>query len=72
VELARQEAETYAAALGMRISRVLRVSERSRDRGNQGDYITVTGSRVSRGPPVEPGEIDTKVRIWVDFALAPK
>lgn len=73
VELARQEAENFAAALGMRVTRVLRVSERSRDRGNEYDnYITVTGSRIGPGPPIEPGELETRVTVWVDFALAPR
>lgn len=72
VRLAREEAENYADALGMRISRVLRVTERGRaeERG-AGNYITVSGSRL-RSTPVEPGEIDTQVRVWVDFALAPR
>lgn len=73
VELARQEAENYAAALGMRITRLLRVSERSRDRGSEGqNYITVMGRRIGAGPPIQPGEIETAVTVWVDFALAPR
>ena len=70
VQIAREEAENYAQAMGMRVARILRVSERGRDFGSGGSYIMVTGSRV-RMPPVEPGEIDTRVTVWVDFALAP-
>jgi uncharacterized protein YggE len=70
VRLAREEAEIYADALGMRVTRVLRVSERSRSTGD-GDAIIVTGSRIP-APPIEPGEIETEVRVWVDFALAPQ
>jgi hypothetical protein len=70
VRRAREEAENYAQALGMRISRVLRVTERGRVDQRE-EYITVTGSRIAR-TPVEPGEVTTGVRVWVDFALAPR
>lgn len=68
---ARIQAETYAAALGMRISRVMRVSERSRQVGEGYDSIIVTGSRIP-ATPLEPGEVTTSVRTWIDFALAPQ
>jgi hypothetical protein len=61
------EAENYAAALGKRVSRLLRVGERqpwSRDRD---DAIVVTGSRMA--PAIEPGEIATGVTVYMDFAL---
>jgi uncharacterized protein YggE len=67
---AREQAETYAGALGMRVARVLRVSERSARIGSEG-FITVTGSRTM-GTPIEPGEIETEVQVWVDYALAPR
>ncbi len=70
VAAARREAEDYAAALGMRVARVLRVSERSARVGGDASII-VTGSRMA-APPVEPGELNTDVRLWVDFALAPR
>lgn len=67
---ARAEADTYAEALGMRISRILRVSERqSFERDSEG-YITVTGSRIP-STPLEPGEISTRVRVWIDYAMVP-
>ena len=70
VRLAREEAEAYAEALDMRVVRTLRVSERSRyTRGD--NTIIVTGSLV-RGAPIEPGEVETEVTVWVDFALAPR
>jgi uncharacterized protein len=72
VRLAREEAENYAAALGMRIARVLRVSDRGRQSNDSEQYVLVTGSRITAGPPVEPGELETRVRVWVDFALAPQ
>lgn len=70
VRLARQEADGYAAALGMRVVRILRVSERSRYT-ETAEAIVVTGSLV-RGAPIEPGEIETQVTVWADFALAPQ
>lgn len=70
VEATRQ-AEDYASALGMRITRTLRVSERSARVGEDG-YVVVTGSRLRAGQPIEPGEVRTKVRVWVDYALSPR
>lgn len=70
VAAAREEADAYAASLGMRVVRVLRVSERSVGAGEEG-FITVTGSRV-QGTPIEPGEIETQARVWIDYALAPR
>lgn len=69
---ARAEANAYAEAFGMRVSRVLRVSERSARVGAGGDRIMVTGGRIGRGAPVEPGEIETGVTVWVDYALVPQ
>lgn len=71
VRIAREEAENYAQALGMRVSRVLRVSDRGREYDNDNQYVVVTGSRINL-PPVEPGELETQVRVWVDFAMAPR
>jgi uncharacterized protein YggE len=71
VAAASEEAAAYADALNMRISRVLRVSERGDPRAEASDYIVVTGSRVSR-PPLEPGELATSLRLWIDYAMAPK
>jgi len=67
---ARVQAETYAEALGMRIARVLRVSERDNSIRDDGT-IVVTGSRV-RPTPIEPGEITVETRVWVDYALVPR
>ena len=64
------QAETYADALGMRIARVLRVSERDTNIAEDGT-ITVTGSRV-RPTPIEPGEIAAQAQVWVDYAVVPR
>ncbi|MFL6857166.1 MAG: SIMPL domain-containing protein [Allosphingosinicella sp.] len=68
---ARLQADTYADALGMRIARVIRVSERSGfdDENNEG--IVITGSRIPR-TKIEPGELTTKVTVWIDYALLPR
>jgi uncharacterized protein YggE len=71
VEEARREAETYAEALNMRVSRVLRVSERGSFEWDGGDQIVVTGSRIRRAP-VEPGELTTRINVWIDYAMAPR
>ena len=79
---ARAEAQDYADGLGMKIARVLRVSE------NGGSiepirYITVTGSRsfASSAPPPPPppppppvagGELKRSVQLHIDYALIPK
>ena len=66
VNLARAQAQDYAEAFGMRIVRVLRVSER----GAQSELLYQLAS--NNGPPVEPGEVKTTVNVWVDFAMAPR
>jgi uncharacterized protein YggE len=69
---ARLQAETYAEALGMRVARVLRVSERNAfDTEEEGSSITVTGS-ANRPAPLEPGEIATSGTVWIDYALVPR
>jgi hypothetical protein len=67
---ARVQAETYAEALGMRIARVLRVSERDNSIEEDGT-ITVTGSRV-QPTPIEPGEITVRTHVWIDYAMVPR
>jgi uncharacterized protein YggE len=71
IRKAQQQAEDYAASLGMRVVRVLRVSERA-SAGGDGEII-VTGQR--RGTPLPvllPGEQAITTRLWIDFALAPR
>lgn len=65
---ARAQADNYANALGKRIVRVIRVSERLSYRQDD-DVIVVTGSRIQR-TPVEPGELTTNATVFVDFAIA--
>jgi hypothetical protein len=71
VAAAREEADTYAEALGLRVSRVLRVSERGDFEWEGGEQIVVTGSRVRR-TPIEPGELSTRITVWIDYAMVPR
>ncbi|HEX4738923.1 MAG TPA: SIMPL domain-containing protein [Allosphingosinicella sp.] len=71
VAAARAQADEYASALGMRVSRVLRVSERGAfEQEARNGTIMVTGSRIPR-TPLEPGEITTRITVWIDFAMVP-
>ena len=82
VSKAKAEADAYATAFGMRVVKVLRISERQRSATYES--IVVTGSRIRPAgapppppppmwsPAVEVGEMEQKVTIWVDFALGPK
>jgi hypothetical protein len=71
VAAAREEADTYAEALGMRVSRVLRVSERGSFEWEGEETIVVTGSLIKR-PNIEPGEITTRIQVWIDYAMVPR
>jgi uncharacterized protein YggE len=66
VAKAKRKAADYADAFGMKVGRVLRVSERSA-RGGGGGEIVVTASRIRA--PIRPGEQSITVNVWVDFAL---
>ena len=68
---ARAEAENYAAALGRRVGRVLRISDRRAWTEPSGERLYVTGSRIP-ATPIEPGEIETRAVVFVDFALEPE
>lgn len=81
---ARQQAQTYADAFGMRIVKVARISER----GNRAEYgpIVVTSARLATAdvapppPPPSPvsrtsvqiGEMQQVVTVFVDYVLEPK
>lgn len=65
VTQAERQARDYAASLGLKGLRVLRVSERSAAFDGVSDVI-VTGSR--KRTPVEPGEQEVSVTVWIDYA----
>lgn len=72
---ARVEAQTYADSLGMKIARIIRVSDLN---GNGQSDIIVTGSRVSAAsslpalPPLSPGRIKLSLSVRIDYALVAK
>jgi uncharacterized protein YggE len=70
IAAARAEAENYAAALGMRVVRVLRVSDRRFQEPDDGTTIVVTGSRI-RATPLEPGDVDYVSTMYAEFLLEP-
>jgi uncharacterized protein YggE len=73
---ARARAETYAAAAGLKIARVLAI----RDTGEQGGPVPYYGGVATEAvmsapppvsaPPMRPGMNSSEVRVRADFALA--
>jgi uncharacterized protein YggE len=70
IAAARAEADSYAAALGMKVSRVLRVSDTGFG-DNDRNTIVVTGSRVA-ATPIEPGDVTYTATIHVEYLLEPR
>lgn len=79
IKNARAEADAYAAGLGMKVARVIRLSERGSNVRETSD-IVVTGRMVQSAPPpppppsappapIEGGVLKRSTTIWVDFAL---
>ena len=67
---ARAQADATASALGMRVARVLLVSDSQVQMSKGNGAIVVTGSRIAR-TPIEPGEITVEARYNSEFALEP-
>jgi uncharacterized protein len=65
------EADNYAAAAGRRVGRLLRISDRRTWVEREDETLYVTGSRIMP-TPIEPGEVETRATVYVDFALAPQ
>jgi len=70
VAAARAQAESYAAAVGMRLGRMLRVQEGGYTGDGVGD-IVITGTLL-RKSSLAPGEIETRITVTIDFALVPR
>ncbi len=68
---ARRRADLYAQAFGMRVHRVIAISEGGGFAPRPEEMIRVTGARLSAddAPPVSPGEITTSVNITVTYEL---
>jgi uncharacterized protein YggE len=71
VRRARVDAEEYAGALGMQVARILRVSERTGPAADPAEVEAMFATMNNLGN-ASAGEIETRVRIAVDFALAPR
>jgi uncharacterized protein YggE len=74
VRRARADAEAYAAGLGMRVDRILKVSDRARtdfaDLYSANNMANVM--RMMRDGSAMPArDIETRARVSVDFALVP-
>jgi uncharacterized protein YggE len=69
VAAAREQAETYADALGMRIVRVLQLSEAS-ETAFMGSNSMANVGIVS--PSVESGVLQTRITVNVDYAMVPR
>jgi uncharacterized protein len=71
IEQAREQAENYAAAVRRRLDRVLRISNRRTFTETGAEEISLQQANVPE-TPVEPGELETRATVFVDFALAPQ
>jgi uncharacterized protein YggE len=71
VRKARAEAEDYARSLGMRVSRLLRVSERTGPAYADPAEAEAMMAAMFGFPTSPADDIETRLRIAVDFALAP-
>ncbi len=68
---ARAQADAYASGLGMKIARILRVSERGAA-GTSDLFLAANASRAVSRVPLETGEMQRRALIWIDYALVPK
>jgi uncharacterized protein len=73
IAVARRRADLYADALGLRVVRVISVSEAgaARPASLDQDEIVVTASRVGGGAstPIAPGELETRASVSVSYEL---
>ncbi|WP_326524083.1 SIMPL domain-containing protein [Sphingomonas sp.] len=77
VASAQAEADAYAKSLGMRVARVIRVSERGTS-ARPMDYVVTASRSYAVAPPAPPpppptpvagGQMERSVTLWIDFAL---
>lgn len=67
---ARAEAENYAAAVGKRVGRIVRIGDRRVSTPPTSSEIVMMASYAASEPtPVQPGELTTRASVYVDFAL---
>lgn len=66
---ARAEAQNYAAAVGKRVGRIVRIGDRRTFTNPASNEIIVMRSSIPEPTPVQPGEVATRAAVYVDFAL---
>ncbi|MBX3561819.1 MAG: SIMPL domain-containing protein [Sphingomonas sp.] len=67
---ARADAEAYAASIGMRVARIVRISERMGAEGVGWTVFATMMRQAAGNEAVEGSEVETQVHLAVDFALA--
>jgi uncharacterized protein YggE len=67
---ARAEAEAYARTLGMRVVRIIRVSERGNASFGDSEGLQILYRQMMGAKSGRADDVETDVRISVDFALA--
>jgi uncharacterized protein YggE len=70
VRRARMDADAYAKTLGMRVGRIVRVTERSGENGD-GNAQPMFMRMMTGGNSLAAGKVETSVTVDVDFALVP-
>jgi hypothetical protein len=71
VQKARAEADSYARSLGMRVARILRVSERTSPNPGNPQQWALLVRMMTGGGETSQGRVETQITLSVDFALAP-
>lgn len=72
VQNARAEAEVYADAVGMRLVRVIRISDPAGESALGAEYADLMRKMMALKGTTEAGKVETIVRVNVEYALAPK
>jgi uncharacterized protein YggE len=72
IRTGKANAESYARAAGMRLGRLLRISERRETPYGDPDQIEKLIAFTSGRPTEVPGEVETRITLQLDFALLPR
>lgn len=68
---ARRQADLSAAALGLRVARIVRVSNYGEQTNEVPDYESM--ARMMMGARADEGDqVVTRARVWIDFVLQPR
>jgi uncharacterized protein YggE len=71
VRKARDDADAYAASLGMRVSRLTEIRDQSSQASPLGDYSDVF-EKMMQQKTVSKGKVETDIRVAVGFTLTPR